>query len=116
MSKAVFFEISWEVCNMVGGIHTVLATRVPEVQERHGEDGYITIGPDIPRTEGVAAEFRPDVWDRELADSLADHEVSVVMGRWLVPGDGQKGRIAQRALLRAMSIEGVVVVVFNGIK
>ncbi len=83
----MFFEISWEVCNMVGGIHTVLATRVPEVQERHGEDGYIAIGPDVPRAEGVAAEFRPDVWDRELADSLAEHEVSVVMGRWLVPGE-----------------------------
>ena len=26
--KSVFFEISWEVCNMVGGIHTVLASRV----------------------------------------------------------------------------------------
>ena len=89
MSKAVFFEISWEVCNMVGGIHTVLATRVPEVQQRHGEEGYIAIGPDIPRAEGTAPEFRPDIWDRELADSLADHEVSVVMGRWLVPGEPQ---------------------------
>ena len=87
MSKAVFFEISWEVCNMVGGIHTVLASRVPEVQQRHGEDGYITIGPDVPRTEGVAPEFRPDIWDPELAESLKDHEVSVLMGRWLVPGE-----------------------------
>ena len=67
MSTAVFFEISWEVCNMVGGIHTVLASRVPDVQQCHGEDGYITIGPDVPRGEGVAPEFRPDIWDRELA-------------------------------------------------
>jgi glycogen phosphorylase/synthase len=87
MSRAVFFEISWEVCNMVGGIHTVLASRVADVQERHGEDGYITIGPDIPRTEGVAAEFRPDLWNPELAESLKDHEVSARMGRWLVPGE-----------------------------
>jgi len=87
MSKAVFFEISWEVCNMVGGIHTVLASRVREVQQRHGEDGYIAIGPDVPRMEGVAPEFRPDIWDPELAEALADHEVSVLMGRWLVPGE-----------------------------
>ncbi|MGB5349633.1 MAG: alpha-glucan family phosphorylase [Polyangiales bacterium] len=87
MSKAVFFEISWEVCNMVGGIHTVLASRVPEVQQRHGEDRYITIGPDVPRGEDVAPEFRPDIWDRELADSLQDHEVGIEMGRWLVPGE-----------------------------
>ena len=83
----MFFEISWEVCNMVGGIHTVLASRVADVQQRHGEDGYITIGPDVPRTEGVAPEFRPDIWDPELAASLQDHEVSVLMGRWLVPGE-----------------------------
>ena len=87
MSKPAFFEISWEVCNMVGGIHTVLASRVREVQERHGEDGYIAFGPDVPRAEGVAPEFRLDVWDRELLDSLKDHEVGVVMGRWLVPGE-----------------------------
>ena len=87
MSKAVFFEISWEVCNMVGGIHTVLASRVPEVQQRHGEDGYIAIGPDLPRSEGVAPEFRADIWDAELRDSLRDHAVSVEMGRWLVPGE-----------------------------
>jgi phosphorylase/glycogen(starch) synthase len=72
---------------MVGGIHTVLASRVAEVQKRHGEDGYIAIGPDIPRAEGVAAEFRHDLWNPELAESLKDHEVSVLMGRWLVPGE-----------------------------
>ena len=87
MSKSVFFEISWEVCNMVGGIHTVLASRVPEVQERHGEDGYITIGPDVPRGEGVAPEFRADVWDPALFESFRDHEVGIEMGRWLVPGE-----------------------------
>jgi phosphorylase/glycogen(starch) synthase len=87
MSKSVFFEISWEVCNMVGGIHTVLASRVPDVQQRHGEDGYITIGPDVPRAQGVAPEFRPDVWDTQLAESLRGHEIGVEMGRWLVPGE-----------------------------
>ncbi|MDH4282188.1 MAG: alpha-glucan family phosphorylase, partial [Myxococcales bacterium] len=87
MSKAVFFEISWEVCNMVGGIHTVLASRVKEVQQRHGEDGYIAIGPDVPRVEGIAPEFRADIWDPDLAEALKDHEVGVMMGRWLVPGE-----------------------------
>jgi len=87
MSKAVFFEISWEVCNMVGGIHTVLASRVPEVQQRHGEDRYITIGPDVPRAEGVAPEFRADIWDSALAESLRGHEIGIEMGRWLVPGE-----------------------------
>ena len=86
MSKVVFFEISWEVCNMVGGIHTVLASRVPEVQQRHGEDGYITIGPDLPRSEGVAPEFRADIWDSDVAEALRGFDVGVEMGRWRVPG------------------------------
>ncbi|MGB5808956.1 MAG: alpha-glucan family phosphorylase [Polyangiales bacterium] len=87
MKDRVFFEISWEVCNMVGGIHTVLASRVPEVHAEYGEDGYITFGPDVPRADGVAPEFRPDVWDPALLDSLQRHEVGVLMGRWLVPGE-----------------------------
>jgi len=87
MAKSVFFEISWEVCNMVGGIHTVLATRVPEVKERHGDDGYVTFGPDMPRSEGVAPEFRPDIWDPDVAEAFDDLDVGVVMGRWLVPGE-----------------------------
>lgn len=87
MSDTVFFEISWEVCNMVGGIHTVLASRVPEIHEAYGEPNYITFGPDVPRSDGMAPEFRPDVWDAGLLDSLRDHEVGVRMGRWLVPGE-----------------------------
>ena len=58
MSKAMFFEISWEVCNMVGGIHTVLASRVPEVHQRHGEDGYIAIGPDVAEYDHAAKRIR----------------------------------------------------------
>ena len=87
-TQNVFFEISWEVCNMVGGIHTVLATRVNEIQQLYGK-GYIAIGPDIHPAEGATAQFRPDVWMPELVDVLSDHEVGVRMGRWLVPGEPQ---------------------------
>lgn len=40
------FEISWEVCNMVGGIYTVLSTKAAMQREIFG-DHYITIGPDV---------------------------------------------------------------------
>lgn len=39
------FEVSWEVCNKVGGIHTVIASKAPFVKQLLG-DKYITIGPD----------------------------------------------------------------------
>ena len=39
------FEISWEVCNKVGGINTVIATKARTVCGKYG-DRYFTIGPD----------------------------------------------------------------------
>ena len=35
------FEISWEVCNKVGGIHTVLSSKAKTAVERYGDD-YVT--------------------------------------------------------------------------
>ena len=40
------FETSWEVCNMVGGIYTVLSTKSNEMRQLLG-DHYITVGPDV---------------------------------------------------------------------
>lgn len=40
------FEISWEVCNKVGGINTVIATKARTVCGKYG-DRYFTIGPDL---------------------------------------------------------------------
>src|SRR5690606_9445516 len=40
------FEISWEVCNKVGGIHTVLSSKAVTAVERFGDD-YITVGPQL---------------------------------------------------------------------
>jgi phosphorylase/glycogen(starch) synthase len=40
------FEVSWEVCNKVGGIHTVISTKaLTMVNELH--DKIIMIGPDV---------------------------------------------------------------------
>ena len=33
----VAFEVSWEVCNKVGGIHTVIATKIPEMEKHYPE-------------------------------------------------------------------------------
>ena len=49
------FEVSWEVCNKVGGIHTVIATKALTISKQLG-DHYILIGPDVHR-EDVNLEF-----------------------------------------------------------
>ena len=40
------FESSWEVCNKVGGIYTVLSTRAKTLQEKL-TDKVFFIGPDF---------------------------------------------------------------------
>lgn len=49
------FEASWEVCNKVGGIHTVLSSLAPTLQSLIGEDGLVFLGPDLN-----TPEFRED--------------------------------------------------------
>ncbi|MDR0954871.1 MAG: glycosyl transferase, partial [Rikenellaceae bacterium] len=58
LSLDYLFEVSWEVCNKVGGIHTVLATKALTVQQQLG-DKYLVIGPDLLR-EGDNPEFEED--------------------------------------------------------
>ena len=40
------FETSWEVCNKVGGIHTVITSKLPSYYQVFGEN-MIFIGPDF---------------------------------------------------------------------
>jgi hypothetical protein len=53
------FEASWEICNKVGGIHTVVATKARTVEERFGDD-YICIGPWLVSSAANDAPFEPE--------------------------------------------------------
>ena len=79
------FEVSWEVCNKVGGIHTVIASKAPIVVGAMG-DNYITIGPDFSQ-DSVNPEFSEDnslmaAW----RESLYNQGVRVRIGRWNIEG------------------------------
>ena len=79
------FESSWEVCNKVGGIYTVLSTRAKTLQDAM-PDRLIFIGPDC-WGEKQSPFFIED--DTVLADwrlqAKADR-LTVKIGRWNVPG------------------------------
>ena len=45
-SPDFLFEVSWEVCNKVGGIHTVISTKAQTVTRKFA-DRYILLGPDL---------------------------------------------------------------------
>ena len=65
------FEASWEVCNKVGGIHTVVATKALNLKEEYGRN-HIMIGPDVCMDEAGNPEFQEDnilfrAWKKEAA-------------------------------------------------
>ncbi|MDR2968834.1 MAG: glycogen/starch synthase [Tannerellaceae bacterium] len=80
------FESSWEVCNKVGGIYTVLSTKAHTLQKIFN-DRVIFIGPDLWGDEPIA-DFTEDKllfaeWQRH-ADT--ENHLSLKVGRWNVPG------------------------------
>jgi len=86
MKVDFLFETSWEVCNKVGGIHTVISTKALNIIEQLG-DNYILIGPDAWREEAVNPEFIPD--DSLYAEwrSRAESEgLKIKTGRWNITG------------------------------
>ena len=87
MKAELIFETSWEVCNKVGGIHTVISTKALNIVNKL-HDNYILIGPDVWREDGVNPEFLQD--DSLFADwkVKAAHEgLFVKTGRWNVAGN-----------------------------
>lgn len=79
------FETSWEVCNKVGGIYTVLSTRAKTLQEIM-RDRIVFIGPDCFNGEENPYFFE----DKALFNdwlAVAKHDgLSLKVGRWNTPG------------------------------
>ena len=76
------FETSWEVCNMVGGIYTVLSTKADEVKQRIG-DNYITIGPDVVKESHETLYFVEDTTlFPEWREKVLEQGLKVRIGRW----------------------------------
>jgi len=80
------FETSWEVCNKVGGIHTVISTKALNAIAEYG-DNYILIGPDVWRDDKTNPEFIPDDGLFFLWKAIAAGEgMRVRTGRWNIEG------------------------------
>lgn len=81
------FEVSWEVCNKVGGIHTVIATKLASIHPQYG-DQYIFIGPELNKDTDGNKEF---VEDKTLMvdwkNLMAKEGVIIRIGRWKIKGE-----------------------------
>ena len=86
----MLLETSWEVCNKMGGIYTVLASRAATMTRRHPQD-IIFVGPLLAAEgEALPLDFIPTAvpelaaWQREASAELG---LRLVVGRWAVAGE-----------------------------
>lgn len=82
----VVFETSWEVCNKVGGIYTVLSTRAKTLQQQL-KDNLIFIGPDLGQDGKDTPLFIEDKKiHKDWKKSLQEIGLPIRIGRWDIPG------------------------------
>jgi phosphorylase/glycogen(starch) synthase len=81
------FEVSWEVCNKIGGIHTVISTKALSLKKAFG-DNIIYIGPDLWNENNHCLEFEEDLTlFKEWKLQVASCGLNVKIGRWLILGN-----------------------------
>lgn len=106
MKPDYIFESSWEVCNKVGGIYTVLSSRAKTLQDEM-KDRIIFIGPDFwiatPHSDHGSEKGNDNDSDKTVEESpyfkedkslfaqwqweAKEQGLAVRVGRWTVPGE-----------------------------
>lgn len=84
--EPLLIETAWEVCNQLGGIYTVLRSKVPSMVARWGTR-YALLGPYNPTTASV--EFEPSPLTGpigQVVKQMRDQNIGAHYGRWLVTG------------------------------
>lgn len=86
-NPAYLFEVSWEVCNKVGGIHTVISTKALNMVKEYS-NSHILIGPDVWRYTEQNPEFIDDQrLFRSWRQRAAQEGLRIKVGRWNVAGE-----------------------------
>lgn len=83
----LLFETSWEVCNKVGGIYTVLSTKARELKKTLG-DKLIFIGPDVWSEQVPSPTFieRKTLLKNASSSLNLPNDITIRTGRWDIPG------------------------------
>lgn len=86
-SIGLLFECSWEVCNKIGGIYTVLSTKARMLKEEFG-DNLVFIGPDVWDEENPSPAFieRRTMMKSASSRVTFPHGIKIRTGRWDIPG------------------------------
>jgi len=82
--KGYLFEVSWEICNKVGGIYTVVTSKLREAMRIYGER-YFLLGPDL-KTNPDFEETDEECWIK-IREATAIKDIPCRFGRWKIPGE-----------------------------
>ncbi|KAH8113181.1 glycogen synthase [Phellopilus nigrolimitatus] len=87
VKQSLLFECAWEVANKVGGIYTVIKTKVPVTVSEYG-DRYCLIGPLSYKTAPMEVEAQEpeDPAMRKTIESMRSRGIKILYGRWLIEG------------------------------
>ena len=80
------FESSWEVCNKVGGIYTVLSTRAKTLQDKI-KDRILFIGPDCWHEKTCPYFIEDDTLLSDWREAAQENGLLFKVGRWNIPGE-----------------------------
>ncbi|MBD5553166.1 MAG: alpha-glucan family phosphorylase [Desulfovibrio sp.] len=82
-APVTLFEVSWEVCNKVGGIYSVVSSKALRAVDNFGED-YFLLGPALQQNPGFE-ETDEHIWD-SVRMALGTKDLKCRLGRWNIPG------------------------------
>ncbi|KAJ2236432.1 glycogen synthase isoform 1 [Coemansia sp. RSA 485] len=87
VNQPLLFETAWEVVNKVGGIYTVIKTKVPVTVQEYGDRYHLT-GPWNRFSAHVEVEeIEPDhPAIKSAIESIRAQGIQVLYGRWLIDG------------------------------
>lgn len=87
---SLLFETSWEVCNKIGGIYTVLSTKAQELKNEFS-DKLIFIGPDVWSGGNPSPVFdeRKTLLKSAATRLKLPWDIKIRTGRWNIPGSPQ---------------------------
>lgn len=87
VAAGMLFETSWEVCNKIGGIYTVLSTKAEELARIYGSN-LVFVGPDVWTKETPSPSFieRKTLLKNISSKLELPYGLKIRVGRWDIPG------------------------------
>ncbi|MBQ7456120.1 MAG: alpha-glucan family phosphorylase [Desulfovibrio sp.] len=82
-APVTLFEVSWEVCNKVGGIYSVVSSKALKSQDIFN-DRYYVMGPLLQKNPGFEETDEP-FWG-QIRSALEEKNIIAKLGRWDIPG------------------------------